>query len=184
MDDYLLSLFQGELMYQCKFVRAGARQVSNAGGRDSDEIWLGLQTMLVSSSNASKLLWGAGRTGEDAKRIRAERKPLRESVDVSESSPLNNRDVRNSFEHFDERIDRWYATRTIHQFFSRSIISSDWLDRFAGATPENLFGNYDPSTAVVTFLDRSIELMPVLAETERVLGIIEDRWSRPMTFPP
>lgn len=105
MDRHLLRIFQGELETQCKFVLTGAQIVNqNLGGGGTDGVWFGLQGILISASNASKLLWGAGRTNQQAKGLREARRPLRESVDVEDSSPLNSREIRNSFEHFDERL--------------------------------------------------------------------------------
>lgn len=72
MEDHLLRIFQAELETQCKFVLMGAHQVDSALEQNAiDGVWFGLQSILISASNASKLLWGAGRTDAEAKALHA-----------------------------------------------------------------------------------------------------------------
>lgn len=95
----------------------GAKIVDNdLQGHGMDEVWF-----LISASNASKLLWGAGNTDEEAEALRGARKPLRESVEVEDSSPLNSRKLRNSFEHFDERLDTWFGKSQNHNYVGRNV---------------------------------------------------------------
>lgn len=179
MDDHLLAIFQGELETQCQFVMMGAVHVNaNLERRDSTGVWFGLQAVLISASNASKLLWGAGRNKEEARRLHEARRRLRESVNVDDSSPLNNRRVRNSFEHFDERIDSWF-TESKHRNYIGRTIGDAGGNTFVFSDPTAaeehvLFGHFDPSTTIVSFWDRSTALQPIVAEIEQILAALKN----------
>ena len=69
-----------------------------------NRFWLSLQGFLISSANLSKLLWP---NSNRKVFIRKRGEELRDSVGVTESSPINSRDLRNHLEHFDERLEEW-----------------------------------------------------------------------------
>ena len=60
--------------------------------------------MLNAGANISKAFWGSGG------KLAVERKPLRDSIGIDDKSPLRAVTMRNNFEHFDERIDRWWTS--------------------------------------------------------------------------
>jgi len=43
-----------------------------------------------------------------------ERKQLRDSIGVDDTSPLRKVTMRNNFEHFDERLDKWWKESIAH----------------------------------------------------------------------
>lgn len=180
----MLKIFQAELELQCDFVTIGATQVNKAlPHRDHGQIWFGLQGILISASNASKLLWGAGRTADEVAKLHEARQPLRESVSVDDSSPLNARGVRNSFEHFDERIDKWFEMSKNHIYLGRNIGDPGGII-VGGDIPQDHFGHFDPSTSIVTFWDRSAELNPIVREAQKILDRLNALRGGPKTFPP
>ncbi len=183
MDDRLLWIFQAELKTQCEFVVIGA-QIANAnltGERPHTRaIWFGLQGVLISASNASKLLWGTGRTDKEVEQRAEERRPLRESVQVDDSSPLKSRRIRNSFEHFDERLMAWFGERgEKNPYLGRNISEPGGIVVGAEPTPDH-FGHFDPSTCVLTFWEESVELNPLVAEAERILDCLQHLRGRPV----
>jgi hypothetical protein len=182
MEGQLLRIFQGELETQCEFIVMGAGQVDaslqTSNPMNFTAVWFGLQGILVSAANASKLLWGS------RVRVREERRTLRHSVEVTDNSPLNSRRLRNDFEHFDERIEEWFATSKNHNYFGRSIGRNAIF--VEGAPPTDAFGNFDPPTATVTFWERSASLKEVVEEAQRILGLFETlkySWPRSATPP-
>jgi hypothetical protein len=66
-----------------------------------DNILNGLQDIVIQSSNISKLFWPVRK--EKIYRDRADK--LREVFEITDKSPFKNRDLRNTLEHFDERLD-------------------------------------------------------------------------------
>jgi hypothetical protein len=178
VDDWLLGIYQAELRTQCEFMVMGARFVDgNLGpGGNGTAVWFGLQGILVAASNASKMFWGSRQEP-----VIEARRPLRESVAVDDQSPLSSRKVRNDFEHFDERLEDWFATSSNHNYLGRNIGPPDMIV-IADQVPTDHFGHFDPSTAIVSFWENSADLRAIVAEAERILARlneIKDRGSRP-----
>lgn len=116
MNLALLRLFQRQVLSQCKFILVSAEQV-NAGLKHNDVMYIfcGLQNLLNATANISKELWESG--GKKSK----ERESLRKSIGVSDESPLRDVAMRNNFEHFDERLDRWWADSLRHNYGDMNV---------------------------------------------------------------
>ena len=80
--------------------------VADPKSRQSREAWVFLQGFLSHFGMVSKLLYAPSAR----KKISKDRaKVLREYLDTTEESELNNRDARNAVEHLDERLDNWLS---------------------------------------------------------------------------
>jgi hypothetical protein len=168
MDAQLLRIFQGELRTQCTLVRVGATFVNyGMANHNSDVVWFALQGMLVSAANASKLLWGSR-----AELVLEARRPLRDSVGVTDSSPLNDRRLRNDFEHFDERVERWFANDPDRMYVGR-IIGGPEAIVIEGEAPRQRFGMFDPARAEVTFWSNTSDLNSLGREATRILASLD-----------
>ena len=164
MDVFVLTIFLMEIRLQCGFVGRGLDQVSDGlGSGSTNQTWFGLQAALVAFANLSKLLWGA--TPE----IAEHRKSLRDLLNVQNDSPLRSPGVRNDFEHFDERIERWAKTTDFKMYFGRNIGPDDWVVSYPeGAPPDRQFGHFNPASMIVTFWNRSVDLKRLSAESARI----------------
>lgn len=126
--------------------------------------WFALQNILVAAANLSKLLWGSSGKRE------AEREALRNSIGVDNTSPLKSLDVRNDFEHFDERIEDWYVRQGQSIYIGRNIGGGIYIeDEGEGRR----FGEYDPSTGMVVFWTNSARLPDIIGEVRRILPLVE-----------
>src|SRR6476469_10758873 len=65
-----------------------------------------LQSALTHAAAVSRFFWPA--TRDPLSTARADR--LRSGYEVGDNDPLANRSLRNAFEHFDERLDKFLAT--------------------------------------------------------------------------
>jgi hypothetical protein len=126
--------------------------------------WFALQNILVAAANLSKLLWGSSGKREQ------EREALRESIDVDNTSPLKSLDIRNDFEHFDERIEDWYVRQGQSIYIGRNI-GGGILNENEG--DGRRFGEYDPSTGMVVFWTNSARLPDIIGEVRRILPLVE-----------
>ena len=110
MDRQIALVLLGEATQQARFVLAGARLLEHADaapeGQDAEIAWFAIQGILVAAANVHKLLW-SGQRNSAYEREAAERLPLREALGITEDSCLREKHVRNSIEHFDERIIQW-----------------------------------------------------------------------------
>jgi hypothetical protein len=177
-----LSVFLGEIEMQCQFVLMGWDQLHDTYGalttamktghkepwKLQSPVWFALQGIVVSAANLSKLLWGSGGKQTSA------RAHIRELIGVEDTSPLQDPDLRNDFEHFDERINKWfdehpegagYAGRCIG-VRGESFITPNYPD-------DKEFGFFDPKAAEVIFWSHSVALTALVSEVTRILPAIE-----------
>jgi hypothetical protein len=165
VDDRLLDVFKAELRTQCEYIVCGAQllnqQLKERGGSMTG-IWFALQGILISGANASKLLWGSKSEDDLAARHR-----LRADAEVDESSPFYSRQLRNDFEHFDERLEDWFAGSERQHYFGRNIGPVGALPQI-GQGPKDVFGHFDPDALTVAFWEHLIELQPLVSEAERI----------------
>lgn len=151
-----------EINRQCKFALTALEDMDLGNEEVNPRFWYSVQAFLSASANASKLLWGS--TEEIARR----RRPIRQSLGISDDSPLRSRSFRNHFDHFDERLETWFQ---------------DWArggprggsDSYVGDIDELEIGelalrNFDTKTKTLTFRGEKLALVPL---AEAVLDLEE-----------
>ena len=132
------------------------------------EAFFALQNLLVSTANIAKALWWqGGRMAED-------RKPLRDSIGVSDNSPLRCLDMRNNFEHFDERLDRWHA-RARHVYVDSYIGDPNLMGCF---DKEDVFRSYDPAKKALMFWGQEFNVQDITDEVSRILARVTTELQR------
>jgi hypothetical protein len=174
VDTMHLRIFQTQVRDQCRFVLlatervnetlkrvgdAAARGDNRAVAAANDVLWFELQNLLTAAANVSKVMWGSGGKLEE------ERRPLRESLGVPDDSPLKNTDLRNHFEHFDERIDRWWTESPNHAYIDRIIGPPNAISG-TSVTDVDCFRQYNPATNQANFwgVDHDIQAIVSAAE--------------------
>ena len=128
-----------------------------------DRVWYSVQAFLSAAANISKLLWPLDRR-DGAKQFPDRGAHLRRTLAIEESSLLKNKDLRNHFEHFDERIEEWVPTSLV-PFESDAIVASkDHVSRVS----ELFFvlRHLDPETLVLTVGGTEYELPKIVEEIE------------------
>ncbi len=172
MDLMLLRLFQQETLGQCSYIIIAANQLDELISAQSydDVFWRELQNFVVSTANVSKLLWG--QQGKFAK----QRKALRDSIKVTDSSPLRPTTMRNHFEHIDERLDKWWAESRNHNIAYRNVGPPSMI---AGLEPIELFQTYDPSTRTARFWGDTYDLKEIVEEVERIYPLLQTEAAKP-----
>jgi hypothetical protein len=130
-------------------------------------IFYALQNILNASANISKALWG--QRGKFA----SERKHLRESIGVNDESPLRNVTMRNNFEHFDERLDRWWKESKQHNMADFN------LGAIGGIAEIDSFRCFDPRTSDVSFWGQNFNVQNLIDEVCRILPKLEAEANKP-----
>ena len=83
MDLMLLRVFQQQVLLQCQFMLMAAQDVNETlKNGDTRRTFYAIQNLLNAAANISKAFWGQGG------RLTVKRQLLRDSIGVSESSPL------------------------------------------------------------------------------------------------
>lgn len=124
------------------------------------DIWFAIQNLLLAAGNLSRLLWGASTAQASS------REELRQSLSVTDDSPLRDRRLRNHFEHFDHKLEVWYGKSEHKTYVGRNVGPMNMVQ---GPDPAERFHHYDPSTGLATFWDQSLSLPQVVSEIERIL---------------
>jgi len=145
--------------------------------------WGLIQIILASTANISKILWPGYdncRAKKDeqyalrAKQYSLRGTYLRELLSVDKRSPLNSRDLRNAFEHYDERLHDWAEKSKHHILMRRNIlpkgsISGANIDQHAD------MGNLDPYTFILTFWEHEIEISGLIKSVEELLETVKKK---------
>lgn len=77
-----------------------------------------LAELLVAAANISKLLWGTKAV------IEKRRAGLRDKLGIDDTFSIKDRDLRNDFEHFDERVEKVLANAYFRRQDHRTTVDS------------------------------------------------------------
>ncbi|MDO9333361.1 MAG: hypothetical protein Q7T57_02425 [Dehalococcoidales bacterium] len=125
-----------------------------------------LQNIIQQAGSVSRYFWPArpGPDGLHENRASA----LRDSMTMQEDSPLHNRDLRNSLEHFDERLDRYLAD------FPVGIFEPDDINYDTPSTdvPLHTFKAFYTVPKVFVLLGVRHQMLPIMNELLRVHSIL------------
>jgi hypothetical protein len=174
MDLRLMRVFQSHVLSQCEFMLLAANEV-NAGlqSHDNTRVFGGLQSLLNAAANISKALWGV-----QGGKFAAQRQPLRDSISVTDASPLRTVTMRNNFEHFDERLDKWWKKSKGYNFIDSAIGPKSALI-FPNSDPLDWFRWFDPQTAELYFWGEVFNVQELINEVRRILPKLREEESKP-----
>ncbi|HML28633.1 MAG TPA: hypothetical protein PKE16_07315 [Hyphomicrobium sp.] len=171
MDIFLLRIFQSQVLAQCETLLAAANGINaGLGSKNTRQVFNEIQNLLNAGANISKLLWG--QRGAQAN----PRAWLRESIGVTDASPLREVSMRNHFEHLDERIDRWWQESPNHNFVDGNIGPANMI---AGLPPGEIFRHFDPSSTEVTFWGESFNIQSLVDEVQLLLPRLREEANKP-----
>jgi hypothetical protein len=163
MDLQLLRTFQKQVLVQCEFMRFAAYDLNESLKiRNAKRTFYSLQNFLNATANVSKALWG-----QRGSRLE-ERKALRESIGVTDDSPLRLVALRNHFEHFDERLETWWRDSTTHNYIDFNLLPKTAIYN-PDLTDIDWFRNFDPSTTDVYFWGEEFNVQQLINEVQRIL---------------
>lgn len=161
LDPLAETVFLSEIVFQIKIAqRAAEKLFADISKFDQIEIWTLIQTILVSTANVSKILWPS----ENQYLSRGEQ--LRKLLNVNIKNPLSKRKFRNHFEHYDDRIEKWFKDKK-SSVYTDNMMNPSMRSFWDGLNPNENRG-YDQFTKTLTFRGESTNLAEVLQE----LGII------------
>jgi hypothetical protein len=120
-----------------------------------------IQEALTHAAGLSRFFWPM--KGSQLSASRGKR--LRTAFALDDSSPLKSRRLRNSFEHFDEDLDRFLLNDPTGCFFPGPIVGDHVL---ADDAIGNVFRLVDVKTGTCVLLGQKFEFRPIRAEVLRV----------------
>ena len=150
-------MFLREVDQQCRFAIMAYHDLLEEPRREPkrDRFWFSAEALLIAVANLSKLFWPSRKSSSSTERGRE----LREMLDVPDDSPLQNRDLRNHFEHFDERLDTLFKDGN-----PRGILDSNIGIRVNApkGSPPSVLRDYQPTTGILSFLGEEYHLPTVM----------------------
>jgi hypothetical protein len=154
-----LHVLLGEISFQSQLAAKAAEHLPACGEQfDSVEVWSAIQSILIAAGNVSKILWPSpGRS--------ARGEALRALLDVDDTNPLSNRKFRNHFEHYDERIEDWMATKPAATYLDQKIGPAEFDPH---VFPQLVHRHYDPCTKALIFRNESMNLAFTLEALESI----------------
>ncbi len=141
----------------------------------NNRVFYSIQSFLVAVANISKLFWpGYSKKTSPGSYKQALREALRKSLSIGDDWEKyvfgkSIRDMRDSFEHFDKRIDeKWFNSSQHHNIVDLNIMP---LNAISGAEDVNFLRNFDPISFSITFNREKIDLPPLMEA-------IKDLWKK------
>jgi hypothetical protein len=170
LHDSAVLVFQREIRRQSEMVLVSLpnhNENLNTKGVNQIAFWYTVDAMIGAMARAGDILWPAQKRGESKKRG----KFLREIWGLSDDSILADKAVRNSFEHYAERIDTWAGRPD--RIFVDSVIH-DGNSGVHGVEALDTARSYDRRTHTVTMFGDSFNIQEAVEEIEMLLQTIPD----------
>jgi len=141
----------------------------------AEDLIAAVQAAVGHAAALSRYFWPSRTNGkrlDSGSRLRKQRgERLRASFQVTENSPLSNRDLRNAWEHFDEDLDRFLLATTAGVFLPSGIVGSHSL---ADDPLEHVFKLLDPETECLVLLNKKYFFGDIRTEVDRIAAIATD----------
>lgn len=128
-----------------------------------------LQEAVGHAAAISRFFWpsSTGKKNEkeliNMRKLRGEK--LRKAFNLDESSDLYKRDIRNAFEHFDEKMDLYFLGDNYGAFYPECIIDSHELSDIPG---QNIFKLIDPKAQCLILLGKKFNFSNIRTEVRNI----------------
>jgi hypothetical protein len=154
MRNGVARIYLRELQRQCEYalqVIELLNHLLNAKDLTPGPIIRALDLFLGDVSRISLMLWPERRGSPQRGQF------LRNLLRITDENPLKNREVRNAFQHMDERLDQWVKSPR-----STALADFSTLPRgFVGGSlvgKENISRHYDPAQKVLMHFGTEVEI--------------------------
>jgi hypothetical protein len=170
--------FLMELRHQCQSVIISYNnlvRILNSNNKNNAHFWYSVQSLLVSVANITKILKPNRKSKNPKAPEYIERGDyLRKYLFVPKDSPLlRSIDIRNDFEHFDERLHEWAQGSKYRILVDRNIGFSGSMN--VGSDQYAYMRNFDDTTFTITFWDHELDVNPTIEAVKSILEKTESR---------
>lgn len=153
-------VFISEIVLQAKIVKSAYEHLQlNDSNSNHIETWRSIQSILVATGNISKILWPHNS-------YKSRGVALRNMLNINIDNPLSNRKFRNHFEHYDERIEKWFDESN----------SSSYIDLSINPSLRQLFPNntnnrgYNSFNKTLIFRGEIFDIKEILNEIDFIIN--------------
>ncbi|WP_303317187.1 hypothetical protein Q4Q34_02105 [Flavivirga abyssicola] len=160
MKEFAYSVYLSEIVFQVKIAqRAANRLPTDPGNFDHIEVWCSIQSILVATGNVSKILWPI------SKKSKKRGKKLRELLCIDENNIIADRNLRNHFEHYDERIESLFEGQSSISFVD---LAFNPFKPEKWQIPKFYQRAYNQVDRILTFRNETLDLKEVLMALEEI----------------
>lgn len=173
MNSLAIFYFYHEIAEQCMFAKMAKIDLKTCRTTDTHGLnreYYFLQSLLIALGNISKILWPI------KKRNDKRGNELRTALNVKDDSALKDRDLRNLFEHFDEKMDEWFKADDRHGFSDRNVGSTEGVIVPSAIEPLRTF---DPETWTLTCLGKEFKLRPAIQAVNELYEATQNQIGQP-----
>ncbi|MDF1644267.1 MAG: hypothetical protein P1U80_08785 [Pseudomonadales bacterium] len=154
------TVFLSEIVRQAEIAKLSATRLKSKDDEtNSLEIWCSLQSILIASGNVSKILWPSRQRSKE----RGEN--LRSLLGIENGNMLEERKLRNHFEHYDERIGDWCKTNQSAVYIDSKI---EPFETGVSGIEQFAHREYNPLTKVFMFRGEKFDIGGLLVELEKL----------------
>jgi hypothetical protein len=167
----LLRQLQREVERQCQFAMISLQDMEEASANSDGKLfWYSAQNLLISVVKVSLMLWPPD------PRYPEVTEALRESLGVTEDSPLRDRSFPERFLSFDEQLHEWYEASKEKRFFDSY---TEPLDVLADTSPQDRFRGYNTEDNTLLFHNEPYPLSPISTAVEEICRKAEEEFQKP-----
>lgn len=171
MTPFIETIYLTELLSQCDEAMEAVRRMNMAlAAKEPRPFFRAASDFLQHAALASRMLWPPGR-GNVWQRKSADMRGahLRSSLDIGKTHGLRNRDLRDHFEHYDERLDDW-AENSPNKNIVDNMIGPRRAIGGDAIKDSDIMRLYDPATKQLVFRGESFDMQALVAAVEDVKG--------------
>lgn len=160
MDEFTLKIFVDEIKQQSEYALTSYNEMIKAlEERNTRAFWYYTSSFLSSTANVSKLLGGNSKSGSYS-----EREQIRTYFNIqNDDLMIHVRDVRNAFDHYDDRIKTWSEKVPNNIFISENIGGKSGV-YVQGMSTDLYMRNFEPTTGELSVLSDTINVYKAVEE--------------------
>lgn len=151
------SAFLSEIIFQCDLALQANSKLLNLQNHNIHETWLLIQSILISTGNISKIFWPV------RKPYKKRGDHLRNFLDITSNSPLKNREFRNSFEHYDERLEDYLKDKDSFSYVDLAMNPS-----LSSSIGTHCHRGYNSFNHTLIVHGKILDLKELIGEVERI----------------
>ncbi|MDO8251385.1 MAG: hypothetical protein Q7T78_16930 [Rhodoferax sp.] len=159
MDDFLLRLYLKQVKEECESafsaIEAFNNAVQSSGAADP---FASAHSFIHNAAAVSRIFWPPrGKDKHSSQRSQRRGEALRKAIDLPSAHAVQNRVLRDHFEHFDERLDDW-AERSKNRNIVHHLLGPRNAIGGNAISDEDIIHHYDPATKIYAFRGEKFDL--------------------------
>ena len=178
MDDFLLRIYLEQAKDESERCFLAIKELNAAIASNGEVDPFGpAQSLVHHAAAVSRIFWPPGSRDKHA-RQRSQRRGevLRKAIGITQGHPVQNRALRDHFEHFDERLDDW-AERSKNRNIVKQLIGPRTAIGGNAISDEDIIHHYDPATKIYSFRGEKFDVQELATGLDDIYAKIKTKLS-------